>query len=84
MNSIELSFEELKEIITILGVNPIEIVRTNEMIWKDEFKGGNFTDDELIKIMIENPKLIQRPIVLKEGVGVVGRPVEIIEDFIKK
>ena len=80
----ELSFDELKNVITSLGVKPIEIVRTNEAIWKDEFKGKEFTDDELIKIMIENPKLIQRPIVLKDGEGVIGRPVELIESFINK
>lgn len=80
----ELSLEELKEVIEALNVNPIEIIRVNESVWKDNFKGKDFTDEELIKIMIDNPKLIQRPIVLKEGIGVVGRPVEIIEDFIKK
>ena len=80
----ELSFDELKVIIKALNVNPIEIVRTNELIWKDNFKGKDFTDDELVKIMIENPKLIQRPIVFKEGVGIIGRPVELIKDFIKK
>jgi len=78
----ELSFEELKEIINILGVKPIEIVRTTELIWKEDFKGNQYTDDELISLMIENPKLIQRPIVLKNNKGVVGRPVELVSEFI--
>ena len=79
----ELTFEELKNVIVKLNVSPIEIVRTNESIWKEQFKGNDYTDDELISIMIENPKLIQRPIVIKDGVGVVGRPVENIIDFIQ-
>ncbi|MBS7333320.1 MAG: arsenate reductase (glutaredoxin) [Weeksellaceae bacterium] len=80
----ELSFDELKNVITQLKVSPIDIVRTNELIWKEKFKGKDFSDDELIKIMVENPKLIQRPIVLRDGKGVIGRPAENITEFIKK
>ena len=80
----ELTFEELKQIIIDLGLEASDIVRTTEAIWKENFKGKTFSSDELIQIMIENPKLIQRPIVLKDGNGVVGRPVELIENFLKK
>ena len=80
----ELSFDELKKIISILGIKPIELVRENESLWKDEFKGKAFSDDELIHVMVENPKLIQRPIILGEGKGIIGRPVELIDRFIKK
>ena len=80
----ELTFEELKQIIADLGLEASDIVRTTEAIWKENFKGKTFSSDELIQIMIENPKLIQRPIVLKDGNGVVGRPVELIENFLKK
>ena len=81
---VELTFDELKNVIAKLKASPIEIVRTNEPIWKEQFKGNDYTDDELISIMIENPKLIQRPIVIKDGVGVIGRPVENIVEFLKK
>lgn len=80
----ELSFDELKQIISKLKVAPIEIIRTSEAIWKENYKGNDYTDEELIQIMVENPKLIQRPIVLKDGSGVVGRPVELVENFLKK
>lgn len=80
----ELSFDELKLIVEQLGVKPIEIVRTNEAIWKEEFKGKDFSDDELIQLMIDNPKLIQRPLVLKDGKGVIGRPFENIQEFVQK
>lgn len=79
----ELSFDELKQIISHLGLEPFAVVRTGEQIWKDEFKEKIFTSDELIQLMVENPKLIQRPIVLKDGKGVIGRPLESIVDFIK-
>ncbi|WP_322969658.1 arsenate reductase (glutaredoxin) [Faecalibacter sp. LW9] len=80
----ELSFEELKSILDALQIAPIELIRTNESIWKEQFKGKDWSDDELIKIMIKHPKLIQRPIVLKDNQGVVGRPLELIQEFIKK
>lgn len=80
----ELSFDELKDVIAQLNVSPMEIVRTNEVIWKEKFKGKDYSDDELITIMVENPKLIPRPIVLQNGEGVIGRPVENIAEFITK
>ena len=67
---------ELKGIIKLLGISPIELVRKNEAIWKSEFKGKALTDDELIKTMIAHPKLIERPIVINGNQAVIGRPTE--------
>jgi len=80
----ELTFDELKSIINDLKVSPLDIIRTNELIWKENYKNNHYSDDELIQIMVENPKLIQRPIVLKDGEGVVGRPLEMVANFVKK
>ena len=80
----ELSFDELSLIIKNLKVNPIDVVRTNEAIWKENFKDKSLSDDQLIQAMIDNPKLIQRPIVLKDNSGVIGRPIENVIEFIKK
>lgn len=77
-----LTFEELKEILNILKIKAIDLVRVNEKIWKEEFMDKEFTNDEIIQIMIDNPKLIQRPIVLKNNDGVIGRPVENIQIFL--
>ena len=68
--------KELKEIIKLLGIKPIELVRKNEAIWKQNFKSKSLTDNELIKAMIENPKLIERPIVINGNKAVIGRPTE--------
>ncbi|GLB53816.1 arsenate reductase (glutaredoxin) [Neptunitalea chrysea] len=76
------SLEELKNIIKLLGITPMELVRTKEAIWKENYKGKTFTDDELIKIMVENPKLIERPIVINGTKAVVGRPPEKIKDIL--
>jgi len=67
---------DLKEIIALLGIRPEQLLRKNEDIYKLNFKGKKFTDDEWIKIMVENPKLIERPIVVEGNKAVLGRPPE--------
>lgn len=70
--------EELKEIIRLLSIKPIDLVRKNEKVWKENFKGKTLSDNEVITAMIENPKLIERPIVINGDRAVVGRPPESI------
>ncbi len=70
------TFEELKEVVRKLGIKPYDLIRKNEKIFKENFKGKEFSDDEWIKIMTENPKLIERPIIIKEDKAVIGRPKE--------
>lgn len=70
------SKEELKDIIKLLAIEPIALVRKNEQIWKDQFKGKVLTQEEVIDAMIDNPKLIERPIVVKNNKATIGRPPE--------
>jgi len=65
---------ELKDLLVRMHKKPFEIIRTQEAIYKSDFKGKNFTDDEWVKILVENPKLIQRPIVVKGPKAVWGDP----------
>lgn len=76
------SEEELKEIISLLDISPIQLVRKNEQIWKDNFKGKELSDIEIIKAMVGNPKLIERPIVINGNKAVIGRPPETIKEII--
>jgi len=73
---------ELKQIIKLLGITPIELVRKNEAIWKENFKGKTLSDDEIIEAMIANPKLIERPIVINGNKAIIGRPTEKILEII--
>ncbi len=72
---------ELTEIIKLLGITPMELVRKNEAVWKSDYKGKDLSDSQIIKAMVENPKLIERPIVIKADKGVVGRPKEKIAEI---
>jgi arsenate reductase len=76
------SVKELSELIKKLNIKPIELVRKNEAIWKENYKGKDLTDDEIIKAMAENPKLIERPIVITEHSAILGRPPEIIRTIL--
>lgn len=74
--------EELSSVIELLGIAPLQLVRKNEAIWKENFKGKSLSDQEIIQAMAENPKLIERPIVINNGKAVVGRPPENIHQII--
>lgn len=76
------SKEELQNIIKKLGITPIELVRKNEAIWKENFKGKELTEEQVIEVMITHPKLIERPIVINNGKAVIGRPPQKVLDII--
>lgn len=68
---------EVKNLLSKLGLFIRDILRTGE----DEYKNNNlknekFSDDELINFLIKFPKLLQRPIVIKNSKAVIGRPLE--------
>ncbi len=74
--------KELKEVISKLEITPLQLVRKNEAIWKELFKGKTMSNDQIIEAMVAHPKLIERPIVIKNNKAVVGRPVENITNLI--
>ena len=77
------SEDELKMILMKLNLSPKDIVRKGEAVYKEKFKNSNFNDDEWVKVMIEYPKLIERPIVVKGNKAVLGRPPENVLDLIQ-
>ncbi|MBF4518161.1 arsenate reductase (glutaredoxin) [Flavobacterium sp. ANB] len=76
------SFEELKALLLKLDLQPIELVRTKEKIWIENFKGKTLSDDEIVKAMVENPILIERPIVTKDGKAIIGRDLDRVASFL--
>lgn len=74
--------DELAAILIKLGMNAEDILRKGEDIFKQNYKGKTFSNDEWIKIMVENPKLIERPIIVKGNKAVLGRPPENVNEFL--
>jgi len=77
-----LSSEQIRNILKKLQLKPIELVRKNEAIWKEKYKGKDFSDEQLIKILSNEPKLIERPIIVSEKLAVIGRPAENIDKLL--
>lgn len=76
------TFETLSEIIKKLNINPLELVRTKEKIWIQNFKGKTLSDSEIIDAMIQNPTLIERPIAVYKDKAVIARPLEKIKEIL--
>lgn len=74
--------KEFKEVLAKLNKKPSEILRKGEAVYKEKFKGANFTEEEWIDVMLEYPKLIERPIVVKDYKAVLGRPPENVMDLL--
>lgn len=68
--------QELQDILNLLGMRPAQLIRKGEAIFKEKYKGRDLSDTQWIEAMVENPKLIERPIVVKDGKAVIGRPPE--------
>jgi len=74
-----LTRDQLKDLLMKLNKRPHEIVRTQEDIYKEQFRGKSFSDEEWISILLEHPKLMQRPIVVYGYKAVLGQPVDEID-----
>jgi len=77
------SRQELIEILDMLGLSAKGLMRSKETLYKE--LGVNEINDEdmLISLMVANPKLIERPIVVKDGKAAIGRPIENIVALLK-
>ena len=74
-----LTERELSALIMKLHIKPQELIRTQEELYRKELKGLNLNDEEWIKVMVEHPKLIRRPIVEGKYKAVIGDPPENID-----
>ena len=67
---------QIRDLLTKLDIEPIELVRKNEAIWKENYKGKDLSPDQVIDALATHPKLIERPVVVVGDKAVVGRPPE--------
>ncbi|WP_367892751.1 arsenate reductase family protein [Flavivirga aquimarina] len=77
-----LSEEKLKEILKLLNYRPIDIIKTSQIIWKTLLRNLDFTDEELIKIILQYPSLLKNPIIINGNKAIIGRPPEVILDIL--
>ncbi len=75
---------EIRRVLGKLGIAPRQLLRTGE----DEYKtlglaDSSLSDEQLIAVMASHPKLIERPVVIKDGKAVIGRPPEKVVELVK-
>ncbi len=80
----DLTVLQLKELLAMLGIEARELMRTKETIYKELNLKEESDSEKLIEAMIEHPKLIERPIVIKDGKAVIGRPIENVIDLLER
>ncbi|WP_075603349.1 arsenate reductase (glutaredoxin) [Saccharicrinis aurantiacus] len=79
---VQLNAEEINQLLKKLNMEPKDLMRTGEDFYKKEIKGKDLTNEELVHAMAENPKLIERPIVINGDKAVVARPTEKIDEVL--
>ena len=80
---VNFTIKEMSMLISKLYINPINIVRKNQIIWKEKFKNADLSDMDIIKLLGSNPKLIERPIIEDSNRAILGRPIENLIEFLK-
>jgi len=79
-----LSEQKLRELLRKMRLRPSELLRSSEAVYRELGLGKqDFSDDEIISLMIKHPDLIQRPIVERGARAVLGRPVENVKDLLE-
>lgn len=75
--------KKLRELVKKLGIKPRELLRTSEPIYRELGLGKkDFSDDEMISLMVKHPDLIQRPIVERGDRAVLGRPTDNVKSLL--
>jgi arsenate reductase len=78
-----LSKEEVRSVLQKLGMKAEDLVRKSDALFKEKYAGQELDEDGWINVLVNNPTLIQRPIVIKDNKAVIGRPLENVVNFLK-
>ena len=75
--------EQIKDVLKKLRISAKELLRTGEDVYKELNLKDENDEEKLINIMVENPILIERPIIIKGDIAVIARPIENLEELLK-
>ena len=78
-----LDINELTKLVKVLEIDPENLIRKSEAIWKSDYKGKKLSDKELIVAMATHPKLIERPIITSVTIALIGRPIDKLIQFLE-
>jgi len=72
----QLNEKQIEEIIDKSELNPIDLIRKQEKVWKELFKNKLLSKNQIIQAIFEHPKLMQRPIFISENKAIIANPPE--------
>ena len=76
-----LTFKEIKLLLSQLNIKPLKLIRTQESIWKENYRDKEMNNDEIINAIVNHPKLMERPIITTNKKTIIGRPPENVLDL---
>lgn len=74
---------EMETLVQQLGGHTEGLIRKNESLWKSEYKDKLLTTIQQIQLLVDHPKLMERPIISNGKKAVIGRPIEKLHQFLK-
>ncbi len=77
-----ISEDEIRTIIDLTGMSAFDLLRTQEELFRTEYKDKNLSEDEWISVLSANPKLLKRPIVLNGKKAIFAQPAELIDQIL--
>lgn len=77
-----LSIDELRRVVALLGVRPIDIARRSEPQFAALGLSDGSADEDVLRALAAHPILVERPIVIRDGRAVVGRPPENVRELL--
>jgi arsenate reductase len=72
----QLNEKQIEEIIDKSELNPIDLIRKQEKVWKELFKNKLLSKNQIIQAIFEHPKLMQRPVFISENKAIIANPPE--------
>ncbi|WP_262152482.1 ArsC/Spx/MgsR family protein [Chryseobacterium foetidum] len=78
-----LSALEIKTLLKKLSHSVHDLIRKTDRLYLENYAGKELSEDEWIDVLVKNPSLIQRPILIKGSVAMLGRPIENVKFFIE-
>jgi arsenate reductase len=76
--------DELIKLVAKLGLPAEQLVRKKEPLYKEKYQGLRLNEHEWIRVLHENPVLIERPVVVRDYKAVIGRPMENVQELIDR
>ena len=76
-----ITIKELKSILKVLKLKASNVIGKNEKVCKDNYSKIELTENEIIKLIIVNPLILKRPIVINNNLGIIARPAEWVQEI---